>query len=239
MSYETFVKNQKEQKQLNGNGNGTGEEIYFKHTISPKPTTLSTGNKIVYLYDEINEVSVNRVISEIMPLLGTGNTLQLRIKSYGGSLYDCLALIEIIRKYDIPVHVDGYAMSGAFLIFATAKTRTMSPYSYLMYHDMTYFEYGKRAKHENELNHSNNLAKMYHDLICEYTKVTPKMLKQYDDKQLEWYIDYEQAKKLLIVNQELREVTVTIPATKESTVERLEYVKLDTETEETKEKSKK
>lgn len=209
------------------------EPNYFKGSISPKPSTLSSGNMVVYLYDEINEVSVNRVISELLPLIGTGKTVQLRLKTFGGSLYDCFALIEIIRQYKIPVHVDGYAMSGGFLIFAAAEVRTMSPYSYLMYHDMTYIEYGKRATHQNELEHSNRLAKMYHDLICEYTKVTPKMLKEWDDKQLEWYLDYNDAKKLGVVTQELREVEFTVPATESSTGVRLEYVDIVTETKKT------
>lgn len=189
---------------------------------------------IVYLYDEISDISINRVISELLPLIGTGKTVQLRIKTFGGSLYDCFALIEIIRQYEIPVHVDGYAMSGGFLIFSAAKVRTMSPYSYLMYHDMTYGEYGKRAVHRNEIEHSDRLAKTYHGLICEYTKITSKMLDKWDEKQLEWYLDFEDAKKLGVITQELREVEFTVPAIEQSIGKRLEYVELDTKAEKTK-----
>ena len=228
MNYELFKETQNAQKGKRV-GPAMEDPNFFKGTKSPLPSTLNNGGKVVYLYDEIDEVSINRVISELLPIIGSGVNIQLRLKTYGGSLYDCLALIDIVRQYDIPVHVDGYAMSGGFLIFAAAKTRTMSPYSYVMYHDMTYIEYGKRAKHKNELAHSNNLATLYHNLICEYTKVTPKMLKEWDDKQLEWYIDYEEAQKLRIVSQILKTVVIKVPASESHEVEQIEYVDIDAE----------
>ncbi len=80
-------------------------------------------NSTFYLYGEIDEESVAKVIKWILYenfQSKDTKTLTLYINSTGGNLYDAFALIDIIRNshHVIRTVAVGSVMSAAFLIFA-------------------------------------------------------------------------------------------------------------------------
>ncbi len=81
-------------------------------------------NSTFYLYGEIDEDSVAKVIKWILYENFHHNdtkTLTLYINSTGGNLYDAFALIDVIRNSHHVIRTVGVGsvMSAAFLIFAT------------------------------------------------------------------------------------------------------------------------
>ena len=81
-------------------------------------------NSTFYLYGEIDEDSVAKVIKWILYenfQYKDTKTLTLYINSTGGNLYDAFALIDVIRNshHVIRTVAVGSVMSAAFLIFAT------------------------------------------------------------------------------------------------------------------------
>jgi len=176
---------------------------------SPMPHVTET-DAIIFLYDEVNEFSVNKCIKEIFDNVNKNKTL--RVKTCGGSLHDTFALIDIIQEYNVNVHVDGYAYSAGFLILCSARVRTMSNNAHLMYHDLSYGMYGKRVDHENEVEFKQDLTNCMHKLITKYTRITDKQLEVIDKGKREWFLNYEEAKQLGIVTHEMVEQKITMPS---------------------------
>jgi len=169
-------------------------------TKSPSPIKLGEITYI-YLYEDITDKSVNRIINEIN--LNINSPIILRIKTNGGSVYDTLALVDYIHQHNIGVHADGYAFSGGFILLCASNNRSASNNAQLMYHDMSYGIYGKREDHKNDLKHSDTLRDTIHKIITKNTKITKKKLQSIDKGIREWYLSNEDIEKFNITNAEL------------------------------------
>jgi len=180
--------------------------------MSPEPYTQEDGDVVIYLFEDITPESSNRVIGEI--LAHEGKQIQLKVKCGGGTFDDSMALVDVVNEQNVQVNVVGYAYSGGFLVFCGATIRTMTPNSRLMYHDMAYQAAQKLEGHRQTLIEMEKLSTRYHKVFTDCSKIKKKTLEQYDSKQQDWFISYNEALKLGLLTHILNKETVTIPKQK-------------------------
>lgn len=88
--------------------------------------------------------------------------IRLFINSYGGSVYDGLALIDVIRRSKTPVHTVciGSCMSMALWVWLSGAKRFVGESATLMFHDVSLFAYDKTEGIKQELNEMIRLQEM-------------------------------------------------------------------------------
>lgn len=95
-------------------------------------------NNVHYLSGDVDDVSIAPVIKWILHenLIKKADTLTLYINSYGGDMYEALALIDVMKASEIPVHTIGIGsvMSAAFFIFISGNHRTIGQRATAMCH---------------------------------------------------------------------------------------------------------
>lgn len=76
--------------------------------------------------------------------------IQLFINSYGGSVYDGLALIDVIKRSKTPVHTVciGSCMSMALWVWLSGAKRLVGESAKLMFHDVSLFAYDKTERNQ-------------------------------------------------------------------------------------------
>jgi ATP-dependent protease ClpP protease subunit len=104
------------------------------------------------------------------------------IKSFGGSLYDALAIINIIEEIQargivVETRVHGDAMSAGFLIMLAGDVRLASRISMLMWHEIITFEFFKVedvSSKENEAETIRYNQELVNSYLAERSNLTKK-----------------------------------------------------------------
>ena len=88
--------------------------------------------------------------------------IKLFINSFGGSCYDGLALVDVIKQSKTPVHTIsiGSSMSMGLWIYLAGHKRYIGENATLMFHDVTTWVWDKTETLKQELNQSLILSKM-------------------------------------------------------------------------------
>lgn len=149
------------------------------------------GNEIFFFAD-FSDATVNELI-RLINKNKSKKDLTINIKSYGGYSDEMWAAIDLVKKYDIIVHVIGYAMSAGFGLFCAAKYRSMEPNSVLMYHQASYGESGTVTDHKRRLVLVDKRNEDYRNLAVSTGAFTVEELKAYDDRNEDFYIFYDEA----------------------------------------------
>lgn len=169
-------------------------------------------SRTIYLYDVVDGISMKQVIQEIESIntsdaeveqqlvLKYGITpsrkpILLDINTYGGVVYDGLALIACIEQSKTPIitRVNGYAFSMGLTIFLAGHERHMSRHGNLMYHQISSAVWGSLKEQEESLQISAGLQKQLEDYVIERTKWKRKDLKKIYNSKYDFYINAEQA----------------------------------------------
>lgn len=146
-------------------------------------------SRILFLTDEVDEISVMKVIENIIEInendeeeerkfLVSYNVkperkpIILEIMSPGGNVRDGLALVATIEQSKTPVitRVNGYAYSMALTIFLAGHERHMSRHATLMYHQISGGMYGCIKNLEERLEVMQDLQRHLEDYTIERTK---------------------------------------------------------------------
>ena len=147
------------------------------------------GNHI-YFYASVKTSSCLDLITDIKSCEKENLKLQLdknlddtpkifiHINSYGGSIFDCIAVIDCIGKCRVPIVsiIEGCAASAATMISIVADERIITPHSYMLIHQLSSGCWGKFSEIEDEFNNLKKLMKMIKELYKEHTKVRMKTL---------------------------------------------------------------
>ena len=136
-----------------------------------KTITINADNEVVvYLYDDVNENTGKDIVFQlqameqiVIEMLTTNEQLaetakmpipklRFRISSCGGSMYDLLAItnmIERLKELGVTVitEANGYAMSAGFFLLLLGDLRTVSGefHTELLYHTVVYSAIGKNG----------------------------------------------------------------------------------------------
>lgn len=128
--------------------------------------------------------------------------IQLFINSFGGSVYDGLALIDIMKQSKAPVHTVcvGSCMSMGFWVWLSGAKRLIGENATLMYHDISIWAWDKLEGVKQEVKEAERLQKMHINAITSTSSVTKDILQDYITRKAEWYIPPEEALRLKLAD---------------------------------------
>lgn len=164
-------------------------------------------NRELVLSDNIDHGSVRDIINSILAINGDDSEkekdyknwerkpIKLFINSFGGSVYDGLALVDIIKYSKTPVHTIciGSAMSMGLWIWLSGHRRIMGKHGTLMFHDISSWIADKTSGVKQELDEMIRLQGMLIEEIVTHSKITKIQLQDYIDRKAEWYISAQDA----------------------------------------------
>lgn len=168
----------------------------------------------ILLSEDITASSVKAVIEKIMEINADDDTkeldyrdwerkpIKLFINSFGGSVYDGLSLVDVIKQSKTPVHTIsiGSSMSMGFWIFLAGHQRFVGENATLMFHDISTGALDKIEGIKQELKEGQRLQARICDEITSTSLVKQETLDDYITRKAEWYIPAEEAIKLKLAN---------------------------------------
>ena len=167
-------------------------------------------NRLFYLSDDIDNESIGTICFGLLSLIQSDDNreskekdfkrepIKIYIQSFGGSVYDMWALIDIILNSKTPIYTycTGYAMSAGFKIFLAGHKRFCSKHSTFLYHQLSSITKGKYQDIVEETDELTRIQEEIEEYVCERTKIPASKLKEIKIKKLNWYFNYKEALKL-------------------------------------------
>jgi ATP-dependent Clp protease protease subunit len=186
----------------------------FKYLYVVKTGGLNMTDRTLYLFDTIDKATVKAVVENIIKINKLDDDIDKREKDYkrlpieiiinsrGGSIYDGLALINVIEKSKTDVHtyVYGLAASMALLIAVSGHKRFSGRLSTFMYHSVSNNIGGKLDHLKNRLDEMQRLQNIYDQYLLSKTKFGLDQLKNSQDHQHDWFISTDEALELGIID---------------------------------------
>lgn len=171
-------------------------------------------NRELVLSDDINRGSVRDIINSILEINRDDTEkekdyknwerkpIKLFINSFGGCVYDGLALVDIIKYSKTPVHTIciGSAMSMGMWIWLSGHHRIIGKHGTLMFHDIASWVADKTSGIKQELDEMLRLQDMVIEEVAANSKITKEQLQDYIDRKAEWYISAEDAIKFKLAD---------------------------------------
>ena len=151
---------EREDKEICKKEDRYGEEFYFK---------ILNKNRYILLYDEINNMSADIIVSKIkaMDFLDSRKPITIEINSPGGSVADGMSIINAIEHSKAPIItiISGQVCSMAALISICGDKRLIYTNSYWMQHSTS-----------DIVGDYINYIKDRTKFLCEFEHRTEKML---------------------------------------------------------------
>ena len=184
-------------------------------SLTKDNTYINCENRIFYLSDYVDNSSIGQLCCSLIFQLQEDDKkeakekdfqrepIKLYINSYGGSVYDMWALIDIIINSKTPIHTycTGYAMSAAFKIFLAGHKRFCTKHATFMYHQMSYGKEGKYQDLVEDRVQTDYLQKIIEEYVIERTKLTQSDIDDIREKKKDFYIHPQDALKFGIVDE--------------------------------------
>lgn len=172
-------------------------------------------NRLFYLSDDVDNCSIGQLCWSLISQLQkddnqeekeknfTREPIKIYINSYGGSVYDMWALIDIMLNSKTPIHTycTGYAMSAAFKIFLAGHKRFATKHATFMYHQMSCKRSGKYQDLVEDRKQDDYLQKTVEEYVMDRTKLTQADMDDIREKKKDFYIHPKEALKWGIVNE--------------------------------------
>jgi ATP-dependent Clp protease, protease subunit len=132
-------------------------------------------NRRVFLSGDITEDSIATVTKGLylMESFSDMEPCEIFISSLGGDIHECLALYDIIKTLNCPVHTFafGKCMSAAPLILAAGHPgqRWCAPHTSFLHHDWGDIVEGTGAQIKSNIKHNEEINKMWLERLVECT----------------------------------------------------------------------
>lgn len=129
--------------------------------------------------------------------------IHLYLNSFGGSLYDCMGLVDLIRNLKTPIYsyCFGKCMSAGMVVFACTDRRFISRNSTVMIHQLSGGYIGKYQDMEENVDESRRMQELMEDLIMLHTYIDEEFLEELRYRKFDCYLDAEQCIELGIADQ--------------------------------------
>lgn len=168
----------------------------------------------ILLSDNIKAETVRDIITKIMEINYDDDMketdykdwerkpIMLFINSFGGSVYDGLALVDVIKQSKTPVYTIsiGSSMSMGFWIYLAGHKRYVGEHATLMFHDITTWVWDKTESIKQELNEVLRLQKIICNEVTSTSLVKQETLDDYITRKAEWYIPSDEAIKFKLAD---------------------------------------
>lgn len=163
-------------------------------------TGIDIDRRRIMIDDEIDEYSVGIAIRGIYKMLDTDaeKPIDVYINTYGGCVYDGLALYDVLRSLEgviVRTHALGKVMSMGTIIYLAGDERYSTARSRFMIHGISSASDGKLFQQEIDLEETKVLENIIMDILVERTKKDRqawRRILRHEDK----YYGYDEAKEL-------------------------------------------
>ena len=147
------------------------EGSIFFYTGVTKKSVLELNKKIKSMNVELAQQAV--VLDIPTP------EIKIHINSPGGSLLDCFATMDYIRKSKAPIHtiVEGSAASAATLISVVGHKRTITKHSFMLIHQLSSGLWGKFEEIKDDMQNCQLFMDTIYRVYEEHTKIPKNVLK--------------------------------------------------------------
>lgn len=166
-------------------------------------------SRILYLVGDVEENNISQVCRDILNINDIDKKglnkfkeyellpIHLYVQSFGGSITDMWALIDIIESSITPIitHCSGYCMSTAALIFIAGHYRCMHKHSSIMFHQMFVGTFAKFLDFNLEQKQFDNMHKDFIKFIKKHTKLKKKFFHKMVDLKRDMYLNAKQCLK--------------------------------------------
>lgn len=157
-------------------------------------------DRVIFIETDIDDDLANGVASQLMYLDSLNNNeITIYINSYGGSVYDGFAIIDVMRRIKSPVKTIciGKAMSMAALILACGDTRQATDLATIMLHQPSGGFRGTTTDMEINVKEVVRLKKIFHNIIKKQTSIEDPET----ELERDYYLDANEAKELNIIDE--------------------------------------
>lgn len=140
---------------------------------------------------------------EILPI-------NLYIQSFGGSIADMWALIDIIESSETPIftYCTGYCMSAAALIFLAGHFRYMYKHSSLMLHQISVGSFDKINDMEIRQDFFEDQHHQTIKFIKKHTKLGKKFFKRFNNAKEDVYLTAKECLKFGVCDKIIEKSTI-------------------------------
>lgn len=167
------------------------------------------------LSDYINNSTVGNIVKEILEINDDDDEkekeykdferkpIMLFINSFGGSVYDGLSLVDVIKNSKTPVYTIciGSCQSMGLWIWLSGSKRIIGANATLMFHDITSWVWDKTETLKQELQELLRLQNILVNEITSKTLIEENTLRDYITRKAEWYITPEEAIRLKLADE--------------------------------------
>lgn len=166
-------------------------EAYFENGVD-------VANRRIFVGD-IDAETVDYAIKGLylMDTESTTKPCEMFISSYGGTMYDALALYDIMNTLECPIHTFAYGkcMSAAPLLLAAGVPgqRWVAPHVAFMHHDWSDEIEGTGAQIEAAVKHTKQIGEMSTKLLAQHSSKTFKWWNDRAKKPHDFYFSAEEA----------------------------------------------
>ena len=135
----------------------------------------------ILLYGNIgghDKVDAAQVVSELMELQSKYRSIDVRINSYGGEVYEGIAICNALRSSgaDINIYVDGIAASIASVVALCGKPLHMARFARLMLHQVTGSAYGTAEEMRRAADEAEDAQRMLAQIIAGKCRMTEEQV---------------------------------------------------------------
>lgn len=192
------------------------ENINYKDNIVEEMLIKEANNRNIVINQDVNTETMYKAmywLKKIKSIDDKNNIpidrrqpINIYINSYGGEVYEGLALISLIKNmqekgYIINTYSESKSMSMGFVIFCVGTNRYMSRYSTLMYHSVSSMTYGKVQDMIVDLDETIRLDELIKYIILEHTDIDIEILDEVTRCKKDWYINSNEALEYKIATE--------------------------------------
>lgn len=166
-------------------------------------------DRILYLSGDIESNNVSEVCKQILSIQNEDRVgsekfkkweyrpIQLHIQSFGGSIHDMWALIDIMETSPTPIitYCSGMCMSAAAMIFLAGHIRCMYKHSTIMFHQLSSFMVGKYEDIKLEQVNLDDMHKQMIKFIKKHTNLNKKFYERFGKLKQDVYLDSDKCLK--------------------------------------------
>ena len=163
-------------------------EAYFEYGIDVPNRRLFVG--------DIDETTIGHAVKGLYLMDSSSpKPIEIFISSFGGSVYDALALYDIVQTLKCPIHTFAYGkcMSAAPLLLACGNERWVSAHVAFMTHDWSADLEGKGAELQATVKHYEQLGITWNKLLTAHSKKTYAFWHKLGRKNADHFFTAEQA----------------------------------------------
>tara|TARA_B100001175_G_C19496930_1_gene635867 strand:- start:1674 stop:2267 length:594 start_codon:yes stop_codon:yes gene_type:complete len=193
-------------KKRKRNNSDTSDEENIEKTIN-----IITKGTHIYFYDDVDTPQILELISQIKDLESSISinssrnqfkpVIHLHLYSYGGDAHLGLSMFDFLQNLSIDVYtyIDGLIASAATFIYLGGKKRFMSPYSYILIHQISTNFWGKFEDLKDEVENTTKMMKLCTDIYSKNTTMKKKYIEQILCREL--YLNFDECKKYNFIKE--------------------------------------